>query len=119
MVRIIFASGPARSALLLPGGDKAGNWQWWYRDNIPLAEQMYRYAFAADLDQCGGDPGESGLADGGDRQRDGARPQADEAVAAGLRPRPGQEITERVGSGAGHESSGPDATPFRGISATL
>ncbi len=23
------------------GGDKAGNWQRWYRDNIPLAEQLY------------------------------------------------------------------------------
>jgi hypothetical protein len=21
--------------------DKAGNWQRWYRDNIPLAEQLY------------------------------------------------------------------------------
>jgi hypothetical protein len=28
------------SALLLLGGDKAGNWQRWYRDNIPLAEQL-------------------------------------------------------------------------------
>ena len=25
-IRIIFAFDPARSALLLPGGDKAGNW---------------------------------------------------------------------------------------------
>jgi hypothetical protein len=32
---------PARSALLQLGGDKAGNWQRWYRDNIPLAEQLY------------------------------------------------------------------------------
>src|SRR4029077_13808918 len=40
-VRIIFAFDPARSALLLLGGDKAGNWQRWYRDNIPLAEQLY------------------------------------------------------------------------------
>jgi hypothetical protein len=36
-----FASGPARSALLLLGGDKAGNWQRWYRDSIPLAGQLY------------------------------------------------------------------------------
>ena len=41
-IRIIFAFDPARSALLLLGGDKAGNWQRWYRDNIPLAEQLYR-----------------------------------------------------------------------------
>ncbi len=40
-IRIIFAFDPARSALLLLGGDQAGNWQRWYRDNIPLAEQLY------------------------------------------------------------------------------
>jgi hypothetical protein len=32
---------PTQSALLLLGGDKAGNWARWYRDNIPLAEQLY------------------------------------------------------------------------------
>lgn len=40
-IRIIFAFDPARSALLLVGDDKAGNWQRWYRDNIPVAEQLY------------------------------------------------------------------------------
>jgi hypothetical protein len=40
-IRIIFAFDPTRSALLLPGGDKSGNWQRWYRDNIPRAEQLY------------------------------------------------------------------------------
>ena len=40
-IRIIIAFDPSRSALLLLGGDKAGNWQRWYRDNIPLAEQLY------------------------------------------------------------------------------
>jgi hypothetical protein len=40
-IRIIFAFDPSRSALLLLGGDKAGNWQRWYRDNIPRAEQLY------------------------------------------------------------------------------
>ncbi len=40
-IRIIFAFDPARSALLLLGGDKAGNWQRWYRDNIPIAERLY------------------------------------------------------------------------------
>ncbi len=39
-IRIIFAFDLARSALLLLGGDKAGNWQRWYRDNIPIAEQL-------------------------------------------------------------------------------
>ncbi|MET9153244.1 type II toxin-antitoxin system RelE/ParE family toxin [Streptomyces griseoflavus] len=41
-MRIIFAFDPTRSALLLLGGDKAGNWERWYRDSIPLAEQLYR-----------------------------------------------------------------------------
>jgi hypothetical protein len=40
-IRIIFAFDPTRSALLLLGGDKAGNWERWYRENIPLAEQLY------------------------------------------------------------------------------
>jgi hypothetical protein len=30
-IRIIFAFDPTRSALLLLGGDKAGNWARWYR----------------------------------------------------------------------------------------
>ena len=34
---------PARAhrAIYLLGGDKAGNWQRWYRENIPVAEQLY------------------------------------------------------------------------------
>jgi len=40
-IRVIFAFDPTRSVLLLIGGDKAGNWQRWYRENIPLAEQLY------------------------------------------------------------------------------
>jgi hypothetical protein len=40
-IRVIFAFDPSRSALLLLGGDKAGNWQRWYRQNIPLAERLY------------------------------------------------------------------------------
>jgi hypothetical protein len=38
--QIIFAVDPTRPALLLLDGDKAGNWARWYRDNIPLAEQL-------------------------------------------------------------------------------
>jgi hypothetical protein len=26
---------------LLLGGDKAGNWQRWYRDNVLIAERLY------------------------------------------------------------------------------
>jgi hypothetical protein len=40
-IRIIFAFDHTRSALLLMGGDKAGNWARWYRDNIPIAERLY------------------------------------------------------------------------------
>jgi hypothetical protein len=40
-IRVLFAFDPSRSALLLLGGDKAGNWQRWYRANIPIAEQLY------------------------------------------------------------------------------
>jgi hypothetical protein len=40
-IRVLFAFDPTRSALLLLGGDKAGNWQRWYRENIPSAEQLY------------------------------------------------------------------------------
>jgi len=40
-IRIIFAFDPSRSALLLLGGDKAGNWQGWYREHIPVAERLY------------------------------------------------------------------------------
>ena len=38
---MLFAFDPTRSALLLLGGNKAGNWQRWYRQNIPVAEQLY------------------------------------------------------------------------------
>jgi len=40
-IRILFAFDPTRSALLLLGGDKSGNWRRWYRENIPVAEQLY------------------------------------------------------------------------------
>lgn len=41
-VRVLFAFDPARRAIMLVAGDKAGNWQRWYRKNIPVAEQRYR-----------------------------------------------------------------------------
>ena len=41
-VRILFAFDPARKTILLVAGDKAGNWQKWYRTNIPLADERYR-----------------------------------------------------------------------------
>lgn len=40
-VRILFAFDPWRCAILLVAGDKAGRWQTWYREAIPLAEERY------------------------------------------------------------------------------
>ncbi|GAA2493037.1 hypothetical protein GCM10010406_31390 [Streptomyces thermolineatus] len=40
-IRILFAFGPRRSAVLLVAGDKAGQWTEWYRRAIPLAEARY------------------------------------------------------------------------------
>lgn len=40
-MRILFVFDPARKAILLVAGDKAGNWQKWYRTNIPLADERY------------------------------------------------------------------------------
>jgi hypothetical protein len=40
-VRILFAFDPWRSAILLTGGDKSGDWQGWYRRAIPHAEELY------------------------------------------------------------------------------
>ena len=40
-VRILFAFDPWRSAILLTGGDKSGDWQGWYRRTIPYAEELY------------------------------------------------------------------------------
>ncbi len=40
-VRILFVFDPWRSTVLLVAGDKAGQWNAWYRRAIPLAEQRY------------------------------------------------------------------------------
>jgi hypothetical protein len=40
-IRVLFAFDPALSALLLLGGDKAGNWQRWHKENIPIADRLY------------------------------------------------------------------------------
>ena len=36
-----FVFDPARRAVLLVGGNKAGQWQSWYRRAIPQAEELY------------------------------------------------------------------------------
>lgn len=40
-IRILFILDPLRQAILLLGGDKAGNWKTWYDKNIPVAERRY------------------------------------------------------------------------------
>jgi hypothetical protein len=40
-VRILFVFDPWRSSVMLVAGDKAGRWEAWYREAIPLAEQRY------------------------------------------------------------------------------
>lgn len=40
-IRILFVFDPWRSAILLIGGDKSGNWRQWYVTAIPVAEQLY------------------------------------------------------------------------------
>lgn len=40
-IRILFVSGPWRSAIFLVAGDKSGKWKRWYAEAIPHAEQLY------------------------------------------------------------------------------
>src|SRR5829696_3574006 len=52
--RLRSASRPVhlRTAILLLGGNKAGQWQAWYTENIPIADQRYR-EYLAELRQEG------------------------------------------------------------------
>ena len=40
-VRLLFVFDPQRQAVILVGGDKAGNWRGWYRTAVPMAETAY------------------------------------------------------------------------------
>jgi len=40
-VRILFAFDPVRRAILLIAGDKAGVWDKWYREHIPMADELF------------------------------------------------------------------------------
>jgi hypothetical protein len=40
-LRVLFAFDPRRTAILLIGGDKQGQWQRWYREFIPVADRLY------------------------------------------------------------------------------
>ena len=41
VLRILFIFDPRRTAILLLGGDKSGQWVAWYRAAIPRAEELY------------------------------------------------------------------------------
>ena len=38
---MLFAFDPRREAIVLVTGDKAGNWDGWYRQAIPLADRRF------------------------------------------------------------------------------
>ncbi len=40
-IRVLYVFDPRRSAALLLGGDKTGNWATWYRVNVPKADAIY------------------------------------------------------------------------------
>ena len=40
-IRILFVFDPQRRAVLLLAGDKAGQWNKWYDENIPIADARY------------------------------------------------------------------------------
>jgi hypothetical protein len=40
-IRILFAFGPRPNAILLLGGDKTGEWDKWYDENVPIADALY------------------------------------------------------------------------------
>lgn len=40
-LRVLFAFDPTRHAILLVAGDKAGKWKRWYRENIPVADDLF------------------------------------------------------------------------------
>ncbi len=55
-VRILFVFDPWRSSILLVAGDKAGQWNAWYDQAIPLAEQRYETYLKERSQQEGGQP---------------------------------------------------------------
>lgn len=40
-LRVLFAFDVERRAIMLIAGDKAGNWQRWYKKNIPIADRLF------------------------------------------------------------------------------
>ena len=40
-IRVLFAFDPRREAIFLVAGDKEGDWDGWYREAIPLADERF------------------------------------------------------------------------------
>jgi hypothetical protein len=40
-IRVMFAFDPRRTAILLIGGDKSGQWESWYEEMVPIADALY------------------------------------------------------------------------------
>ena len=40
-LRVLFVFDPRRTAILLLGGDKSGQWESWYRRAVPAADDLY------------------------------------------------------------------------------
>lgn len=40
-LRILFAFDAERRPILLVGGDKHGQWDRWYRDQVPIADRLF------------------------------------------------------------------------------
>lgn len=41
VLRVLFMFDPRRQVILLIGGDKTGQWESWYEQAIPLADELY------------------------------------------------------------------------------
>lgn len=52
-IRLLFVFDPARQAVFLVGGNKAGNWKRWYEQAIPEAERAYE-SYLQDMKGEGG-----------------------------------------------------------------
>ena len=50
-LRVMFAFDARRTAILLIGGDKTGEWESWYREMIPIADDHYDEHITAITDE--------------------------------------------------------------------
>ena len=52
-VRVLFAFDPRRTAILLLGGDKSGQWKDWYVEAIPEADRLFDDHLSSLIDEEG------------------------------------------------------------------